>query len=337
MEFERQPEFKRNEKLEELLSEINSILEVAEAKIVKLFHMPRYPLIFIVGCARSGSTLMMQWLAKTGKFAYPSNLLSRFYGAPYIGAKIQKLLTDPEYDFNTEIFDFGNEISFSSNLGKTKGALEPNEFWYFWRRFIPNKNPEYLDDKALVQVNTKQFAAELAAIEAVFDKPVAMKGHILQFNIPFLSNVLKKVLFVFIKRNPLYNIQSLLEARVKYFGDRRPWYSVRPREYDKLIGLDPFCQVAGQIYFTNKAVQHGLKQIDASRWLQVNYEDFCESPGKVFSQILEKLKNQGMDIDNWEYEGPESFQPTNQMRLVEEECREIIAAYKLFSGTDLTI
>jgi hypothetical protein len=337
MEFERQLEFRRNEKLEELLSEINSILEVAEAKVLELFHMPRYPLILVVGCARTGSTLMMQWLAKTGKFGYPSNLLSRFYGAPYIGAKIQKLLTDPEYDFNREIFNFGDEISFSSNLGKTKGALEPNEFWYFWRRFIPNTDPEYLDDKSLLKVNTKKFAAELAAIEAVFDKPLAMKGHILQFNIPFLSNILQKVLFVFIKRNPLYNIQSLLEARVKYFGDRNAWYSVKPKEYEKLKGLDPFQQVAGQVYFTNKVIQQGLKNIDVSRWLQVDYEDFCESPGKVFRQILEKLENQGMEIGNWEYEGPENFQPTNQVRLPEEECREIIAAYKLFSGTDLTI
>jgi hypothetical protein len=337
MEFERQSEFKRNEKLEELLSEINSILEVAEAKIVKPFDMPRYPLIFIVGCARAGSTLMMQWLAKTGKFAYPSNLLSRFYGAPYIGAKIQKLLTDPEYDFNSEIFDFGDEISFSSNLGKTKGALEPNEFWYFWRRFIPNTDPEYLDDEVLVKVNTKQFAAGLAAIEAVFDKPLAMKGHILQFNIPFLSNMLKKVLFVFVKRDPLYNIQSLLEARVKYFGDRNAWYSVKPKEYEELKDLDPFQQVAGQVYFTNKAIQQGLEQIDASRWLQVNYEDFCNSPGKFFLQILEKLGNLDMEIDNWDYNGPENFQPTNQVRLPEQECREIIMAYKHFSGTVLSI
>jgi len=164
-----------------------------------------------------------------------------------------------------------------------------------------------------------------------------MKGHILQFNIPFLSNILKKVLFVFIKRDPLYNIQSLLEARVKYFGDRSAWYSVKPREYDKLKDLDPFQQVAGQVYFTNKAIQQGLEQIDVSRWLHVNYEDFCESPRKVFGQIVAKLENLGMKIGNWEYQGPENFQPTNQVRLPEEECREIIAAYKLFSGTDLNI
>lgn len=337
MKFERQAEFQRNEKLECLLREINSILKPAEDNILTNYRMPKYPVIFVIGAPRCGSTLMMQWLAKTSKFAYPSNLLSRFYGAPYIGAKIQKLLTDSEYDFNNEIFEFDNEISFSSNLGKTKGALEPNEFWYFWRRFIPNKDPEYLNEKALSKVNSKKFAAELAAIEAVFERPLAMKGHILQFNTPFLSNILQKVLFIFIKRNPLYNIQSLLEARIKYFGDRRAWYSVKPREYDSLKDLEPFKQVAGQIYFTNKSIDQGLAEIDRARWLQVNYEDFCESPGQVFSQILEKLKNQGMEIGSWEYEGPPNFQPTNQMRLTEEECREIITAYKLFSGTDLTI
>ena len=131
MKFKRQAEFQRNENLERLLKEINSILEAAEDTILIHYRMPKYPVIFVVGAPRCGSTLVMQWLARTGKFAYPSNLLSRFYGAPYIGAKIQKLITDPEYDFNNELFDFDNEISFESNLGKTKGALEPNEFWYF--------------------------------------------------------------------------------------------------------------------------------------------------------------------------------------------------------------
>ena len=176
MRFERQEEFRRNEDLEDLLEEINGILEPAEDEILEGYRMPKYPTLFVVGAPRCGSTLMIQWLAKTRKFAYPTNLLSRFYGAPYIGAKIQQLLTAPEFSFRNEILDFNNEISFKSKLGKTKGALEPNEFWYFWRRFIPNIEPEYLDAQLLERINGKKFAAELAAIEAVFDKPIAMKG-----------------------------------------------------------------------------------------------------------------------------------------------------------------
>jgi len=312
--FERREEFRRNENLEHLLGEINGILGPVEDKILEDYKMPQYPVIFVVDVPRCGSTAIMQWLAKTGKFAYPTNLLSRFYGASYIGAKIQQLLTAPEFNFNDEILDFNSEISFTSNLGKTRGALEPNEFWYFWRRFIPNIQPEYLDDQSLKKINGEKFAAELAAIEAVFDKPFVLKAHILEFNIPFLSGLLEKSLFLFIKRHPFYNIQSLLEARVKYSGDRRAWWSVKPKEYDILKDLDPFKQVAGQVYFTNRAIEEGFGKIDAARGLQVSYEEFCTAPEQVFNQITEKLSQQGYRV-NWNYTGPEQFQSTNQVRL----------------------
>ena len=57
--------------------------------------MERFSKVFVVGALRSGTTLFTQWLATTGLTAYPTNLLSRFYGAPLVGAKIQQLLTDP--------------------------------------------------------------------------------------------------------------------------------------------------------------------------------------------------------------------------------------------------
>lgn len=337
MEFKRTRQFARNEKLEILLKEINRILGPAEDMILNKYKMPKYPVILIIGTPRSGSTLMMQWLARTGRVAYPTNLLSRFYGAPYIGALIQQLLTAPDYNFRDEIPEFSSGTAFYSDLGKTRGALAPNEFWYFWRRFFPYGEIQYLDEESLAKVDTAKFIAEIAAIESVFKKPLVLKGHIINWNIPYVSRTLEKLLFIHIKRHPFYTIQSLLEARLRYFGDIKRWYSFKPREYHELKSLDPFEQVTGQVYFTDEAVKQGLEQIDASCWLQVSYEDFCETPGQVFSQISEKLKNLGMKIGNWEYEGPENFRPTNQVRLLEEKCRRIIAAYKRFSGTDLTI
>lgn len=337
MEFKRTKQFSRNEKLESLLKQINGLLGPVEERVIKNYRMPKYPVIFIVGAPRSGSTLMMQWLAQTCRFAYPTNLLSRFYRSPYIGALIQRLLTDPEFDFNHEFFDVSSEMSFYSDLGKTRGALAPNEFWYFWRRFFPYGEIQYLDEESLAKVDAVRFVAELAAVESVFDKPLAMKGLIINWNIPYVSNLLDQILFIYITRHPLYNAQSLLEARVKYYGNRRGWYSFKPQEYEKLKKLDPFDQVAGQVYFTNKSIDQGLSEIGRARWLHLSYENLCESPHKVFAQILAKLENLGMEIGNWEYEGPEDFQPSNRVRLPEEECQAIIAAYKRFSGTDLTI
>ncbi len=335
MEFARRREFQRNEELEKLLAELNGLLEPVETELVEDFQMPRYPVVFVVGAPRSGSTLMMQWLARTGRFAYPTNLLSRFYAAPFIGAKIQQVLTAPEYSFRDELFDLTGEISFSSSLGKTRGALAPNEFWYFWRRFIPNTEPRHLDAESLEKVRVKELVAELAAIEAAFDKPLALKGMILELNIPFLSSILDKALFLFVKRHPFYTIQSLLESRDKYFGDRHAWYSIKPREYDLLKCLDPFEQVAGQVYFTNRAIEEELHQIDVARWLIVDYEHFCTDPRQTFGQILSKFGQQGTRV-LWDYKGPEQFHTTNQIRLPEGHCARIGLAYKRFSGEDIT-
>lgn len=335
VEFKKQREFQRNENLERLLKEINDILGPVEDRILRSYKRPKYPVIFIVGAPRCGSTLIMQWLAKTDRFAYPTNLLSRFYEAPYIGAKIQQMLTDPKFNFRDELSDLSKEIAFASDLGKTKGALAPNEFWYFWRRFFPYEKIQYLDEQSLRDVDATRFVAELAAVEAVFGKPFALKAMIANWNIPYLSGILEKVLFVFIKHHPFYNIQSLLESRVKYFSDRRTWYSFKPREYDRLKALDPFEQVAGQVYFTNRAIEEGLDKIDAPRGLRVSYEEFCTAPERVFNQITEKFSQQGYRV-TWSYTGPEQFQSTNQVRLPRGDCKRIIDAYKSFSGMDIT-
>jgi hypothetical protein len=279
---------------------------------------------------------MMQWLAKTGRFAYPTNLLSRFYGAPYVGAKIQQLLTAPEYNFNDEILDFSGEISFSSDLGKTRGALAPNEFWYFWRRFFPIIEPGYLDEEDLERADGRKFVAELAAIESVFDKPLAMKGLLLELNITFLSSLFDKVLFLFVRRHPFYNIQSLLEARLRYYGDRRAWYSIKPREYDRLRDLEPIEQMAGQVFFTDCAIEQDLGRIGAARGLAVDYEEFCRRPAQVFEKIKAGFIQQGFRVD-WDYTGPELFHSTNQIRLPEEDCQRIVKAYRAFSGRELKL
>jgi hypothetical protein len=336
MRFDRQRVFRRNEKLEELLHELTALLEPVEERVLERFHMPRYPAVFVVGAPRCGSTLMMQWLADTGRFAYPTNLLSRFYGAPYVGAKIQQLLTAPEYNFNDEILDFSGEISFSSDLGKTRGALAPNEFWYFWRRFFPITEPGYVDEGDLERADGPKFVAELAAIESVFDKPLAMKGLLLQLNISFLSSLFDKVLFLFVRRHPFYNIQSLLEARLRYYGDRHAWYSIKPREYDLLQDLEPIEQVAGQVFFTTCAIERDLGRIGAARGLVVDYEEFCQRPARVFEQIKARFSQQGFRVD-WAYTGPEQFHSTNQIRLPVEDCQRIVKAYRAFSGRELKL
>lgn len=306
---QRTAEFRRNESLEALLAEINAELQPSEQALMQRylnFESIPQPLILVMGPLRSGTTLFMQWLANTGLFAYPTNLLSRFYQAPIIGAKLQLLLTDPRFNFRAELGEFMQQTEYRSENGKTQGMLAPNEFWYFWRRFLPVPGRDVWTDAELKQsMDTRTMLSELAGMMRVFQKPFAAKGMLFNYNIPFLDSVLGKVLFVYIKRDPVANVASVLDARKRQLGNEAAWYSFKIPEYEKLKTLEPISQVAGQVHYINRAISSGLAKVVEQRKLVVQYEDFCATPAEVFSELTQKLQIYGS-----EYTGPNSFSRT---------------------------
>lgn len=301
-------EFQRNHELEFLLQHLNDLLADAEkqALVSDAAVGDTYPPIFIMGPLRSGTTLFMQWLASTGLVAYPSNLLSRFYKAPVIGAYIQEMLTNPKYNFRNELMTASEPAGFDSANGKTQGILQPNEFWYFWRRFIPFSDIDWLSDADLDQQADKAgLKGELTALARVFRKPFAMKGMILNYHIPFLRALFPDAIFIQIKRNEVDNIASALDARKRQSGDQGKWYSFKIREYPALKDLPPMQQVAGQIHLINQAIDTGMRSVEEGRKILVRYEDFCGKPEVVYDALISMLGMRKRD-----YEGPAGFRPS---------------------------
>lgn len=301
---ERTRSFSRNSDLEAALKDLNSTLWICEESILGNYPTLTFPLVLVTGPMRSGTTLLMQWLANTGVVAFPTNLLSRFYHAPIIGAKIQLLLTDPRYNFRDELGEFLSQVDYLSENGKTKGVLAPNEFWYFWRRFLPAPNRDvWSDDELRATMDTRTMLAELAGIMNVFQRPFAAKGMLFNYNIPFLDTVFDKALFVQIKRDPVSNVASVLDARKRQLGSESAWYSFMIREYPHLQELDPVSQVAGQVHYINKAVSAGIAEVSESRRLVVDYERFCARPAETFGNLCQKLQ-----VPSKPYRGPDSFE-----------------------------
>ncbi|WP_304918545.1 sulfotransferase [Methylophaga sp.] len=262
-----------------------------------------FPLIMVMGPLRSGTTLFTQWLANTGLVAYPTNLLSRFYQAPILGAKIQLLLTDPRFNFRDELGEFIQQAEYQSENGKTKGVLAPNEFWYFWRRFLSEPQRDvWTDDELTKSMDSKTLRAELIGMMNVFQKPFAAKGMLFNYNIPFLNSLFEKVIFIQIKRDPVSNVASVLEARKRQLGNEADWYSFEIPEYHQLKEMDPVTQACGQVHYINKAVDKGLDKVDMNRKLTVQYEDFCAHPELFFKALTEKL-----EIEKADYNGPSKF------------------------------
>lgn len=325
----RAEQFTRVSELEALLAELNSNLSGANEQYLENAQ-ERFSKIFVMGPLRSGTTLFTQWLANTGLAAYPTNMLSRFFGAPLVGAKIQQLLTDPRYNFRNEILDFNSDINFSSDNGKTKGALAPNEFWYFWRRFLPFDELDYMPADELKQkANLAGFRDELNALANIFEKPFAMKAMIMNQNIPELAEQFDKPLFIWIRRDPIFNIQSALEARKRQYGDINTWYSFKIKEYPHLKDLDPLESVAGQIASINRSVEQGIAALPEHKKLVVEYEDFCQDPEYYYNEITRRIQQQGGIYNNIPdvYLGKKSFHCKKDWRISYYTPAEVEKAY----------
>ncbi|MCU7828645.1 MAG: sulfotransferase [Candidatus Thiodiazotropha sp. (ex Myrtea sp. 'scaly one' KF741663)] len=307
----RTKEFSRNELLERLLKDVNDNLWDSEERLLSGYSgSMKMPLIFIMGPMRSGTTLFMQWLANTGLVSYPTNLLSRFYQAPIIGSKIQQLLTDSRFSFRNELGEFIQQSEYRSENGKTRGVLAPNEFWYFWRRFLAEPSRDvWTNEELRLTMDIKTMKAEIIGIMDVFQNPFAAKGMLFNYNIPFLDSIFDKILFIQIKRDILTNISSVLDTRKRQFGSESNWYSFKIPEYSFLKRLDPITQTAGQIYYINEAVKKGLEKVDDKRKMVVQYEDFCLKPRQFFDDLVMKLE---LDRNNYIYSGEECFKKSRE-------------------------
>ena len=332
-------EFKKNARLEKYLDDLNSLLAATEIEAIarKRAH-PKYPVIFIVGAPGSGTTLVMQWLASTGLFSYPSNLIARFYKAPYLGAKIQRMLTDPELSFREEVMLPGadNEDFFSSDLGQTRGLFAPNDFSAFWDHLYGRtQNLDYCIEE-VAGLDVAYARSELAAFESVLDRPLVFKATQLCLQISFLSTMLPNALFFFVRRHPYYTAQSIYRARQRMFGDTTRWFSHKIPQYARLATQTAFKQVAGQVYYTNKLIEEQLQQLPAARRLDIDYDDFCIAPKRVWQGVNKKFNHLGFTLHS-NYYGPDSFESRNAVRLPETEKQRIIAAYYSLSGKKIKL
>jgi hypothetical protein len=247
------------------------------------------------------------------------------------------MLVDPNFTFKNEMAGITSILAddYQSDLGKTAGPLAPNEFWYFWRRFFPYGEIQYLSEQELSNADTETFLRELAALEAAFDKPLILKGLIANWNLPFLAETLEKALFLYIRRDPFFTIQSLLQSRLKFFGTLDRWYSLKPPEYERLQELDPFHQVAGQVFFTNQAIQQGLQLIAPTRWIEVDYENFCSNPKDIWQLLNQRFYDYGYKI-NAQAEKSVQFESQNRITIAPKQQEKVIAAYRDLFQIDIT-
>jgi hypothetical protein len=302
--------FKKNYSLEHLIVEINSLLAPVEAKAREQAVSAEYPNILLLGTSRCGSTLFTQWAASLEIFAYPSNFLSRFYKAPYIGALIYEMVTNPEYQYRNEFFDIKDNLIYSSTIGKTEGFKAPHEFWYFWREFMEFPDIPFSESEFARKFDFEIFQKELTLLQKAFGKPFLCKAKIVNWYLKSMAQHTNHILYLHMHREPVDVIRSLIKTREKWTGSRGNWFAWKPREYAELIMMDHYHQVAGQVYFTEKEILSKKKYL-GNAYLSFSYSEFCDSPETVYNLIINRLK-EFSSFEAPEYDGPCNFIKSNK-------------------------
>jgi len=277
----RNTQFRKDEKTESFISDLNSHL-VSFEKSIYSNDMIDHPFIFVFGLPRSGTTMLSQLLAYHLKVGYVNNFIARFWKSPVTGIKLYKAIEESV-----------SPAELSNSYGATQGLNGIHEYGYFWREWLKKDTMEGVRDAAILEENIdwEGLKFTLANMQHQFNSPMVFKNIFGSYHMSKLIKVLGKVLFIYIERDELDVAISILNARKKYYSDLNNWWSYLPPDYEKIINLDYWNQIAGQIYYLKKYYDSSIEKLDDDVVLKVSYKTISENPNEFLKLVQSKLKS----------------------------------------------
>lgn len=307
----------------DLIREINDRLINVQAEVNNEISDCYMPSTYIVGCPRSGTTALLQYLSSTGAWSYPTNLLTRFSSSVYIGSLVQEVLFNSNFGL---IKDY-DSFDFKSSYGRSLGPLNANEFFHFFRRFFPKGDIGHLTQKELSEVNVSDLLKEIETIAKTTNKPFLCKGLMFQYNLNYFQRVMPNNIFLYIKRNERFVMQSIYKARIKETGNIATWWSAKPKEYEFLTNKSIEEQVAGQVFYTNKAIESNLELIPIKNKLIINYEDFIAAPEDLYAELVNKYRELGFPIERLNFSFPKNIVDGNKDHIDKDTLNKMVNHY----------
>jgi hypothetical protein len=239
------------------------------------------PSILIMGLPRSGSTLLHQLMAYFLDVGYPSNLMAYFYRNPLIGSYLHKSLITSDEIQKQELI---------SLHGKTLGSPGTNEFGYFFTLHIPfiNNNHEELDENKK-KLNFLKLNETLGKMTTIHGKTFVAKCTIGSFVIDnFIDNT--NAIILYIKRDRNEVIKSIQLVREERLIDPKKWWSIRPKDFEKMLSLEVKKQVEWQVSYTKSAIERQIFN-QSERVIEVEYEDLKSEPTTTLKHIIQNYRN----------------------------------------------
>lgn len=284
-----------------LLSPLISIIESRIYRSEESGDAAHYP-IFIIGAPRSGSTILYQMLTHTIDCLYIDNLAYLFFNNLPFGLWL-----------SNKIYGNRSHNSFYSKYGNTRSWHSPSECGGFWYRWFP-KDKDFVDFDELSESSMVAIKDNLNLIMNKYKKNIIFKNLNAGMRIRVIQEIFPDAKFVFIRRDPLFTVQSLLLARKNNNISDEKWWSIKPHNYKEIAKL-PICEkLISQIFHIEQQIVQDLKTLPRENVFVVNYVDYKARFHEIESFINSKVKND-IDLSSFEFINTDSLSTDKILEL----------------------
>ena len=241
--------------------------------------------VFIMGLPRSGTTLLTQLLYKNTDLYCTNNLIARFWKTPLVGAQLSK------YTVSETTSDY-----YRSDYGRTSEIDHPHEFSWFWHDLLAVQGVgQYEPEKASSSIDWKKVRTKIINLNTILEGGLVFKPmELIGFHLPRFAELLKRALFIYVRRDPMDVALSIFKARKAHgLGQDSWWGSFPPKAiYNQLKQKRETLQVAHQVLYFKSLYEKKFGMVSREQVLQTNYESVCAHP----AEFLDQLKNQANQI-----------------------------------------
>lgn len=255
-------------------SELEKILLGSWSGLKKNINSIPFPIIFVCGAPRSGTTVLSQSIITAANSFFIDNTAARYWENPIAGIRYAR------EKFSKSVF-----VDTKSTFGRTD-KFNIHGFHYFWFRVLHLSFVKDLFVKGGLSCDILSGAlAVLSVISAEAGRPIVMKGYYPAYFLDQIASLSKNIFFIHIQRDCYRNCCSILDARSHECSAMSEWWSLPIPDIDDVQLLDPAAQVLAQVQGLNDMIMEKAYSCP-KQYLNVRYEDLCENTMKTLNGIL---------------------------------------------------
>lgn len=248
-----------------------------------------YKPIFIIGCPRSGTSILHTILASHPHLAWFSSYTNWFPRIPPLAVF-------------SKMFDIPSLWRFFSVREGERFLPLPIESWNIWRYCDPEfplsmplkKRPRALTKNDVTEIAVRRIRRTISRHLAWQKKRRFITKYTNYPRMAYLTEVLPDSIFINVLRDGravAYSIMNMMSNR-NWFPtpDRRLWQRNWPEEWVRFYhdcGRLPIVFAANMWQYFTKEILQESSRMDRSRYFELRYEELVSAPSKTIEKIAE--------------------------------------------------